>query len=184
MQVTPDSDRAITKAASGKRPLRVCVVGLGGGGFHWEVERIIQAVPRPLELVLVYAGPKGGLQYWKTDDAVIATHIVRSPSLTGDRGFGKALHVLGTVWQALAVLARSRVDLILSVGTAQAVPFGLAARVMRVPLWHVESITRMRTPSRTGKLVSRLRLASRFYYYSRDLSPHYPRGICIEDSLR
>ena len=166
------------------KPLRVCVIGLGGGGFHWEVERILQAVGRPLELVLIYAGPKGGLQYWKTDDKIIATHIVRSPSLTGDQRLKKATQVLVTVWQAFAVLRKDPVDVILSVGTAQAVPFGIAARLTSIPMWHVESITRMRAPSRTAKLVSRLRLASRLYFYSRDLKPHFPRGICIEDSVR
>ena len=172
------------QVSTNKKPLRVCVIGLGGGGFHWEAERIIRAVGRPLELVLIYAGPNGGLQYWKTDDKIIATLIVRSPSLTGDQRLRKAMHVLVTVWQAFSVLRKYPIDVILSVGTAQAVPFGIAARLTGVPLWHAESITRMRAPSRTAKLVARLRLASRFYYYSRDLKPYFPRGICIEDSKR
>jgi len=180
---TPIVRDAQVASAGERNPLRVCVIGLGGGGFHWEVERIIKAVGRPLELVLIYAGPKGGLQYWKTDDKIIATHIVRSPSLTGDQPFRKAMNVLVTIWQAMAILAKHPIDVILSVGTAQAVPFGIAAKIMRVQLWHVESITRLRAPSRTAKLVARLRLASRFYYYSRDLKPHFPRGICIEDSV-
>lgn len=183
MQASADS-HAPAAGASHKQPLRVCVIGLGGGGFHWEVERIIQAVARPLELVLIYAGPRGGLKYWKTSDKVIATHVVRSPSLTGDRGLRKALHVLVTVWQALAILIRHPIDVVLSVGTAQAVPFGIAARMTGTEMWHVESITRMRAPSRTAKLVARLGLASRLYYYSRDLKPHFPRGICIEDTPR
>jgi hypothetical protein len=59
-----------------RRPLRVCVVGLGGGGFHWEAQRIIQFVKRPFELILVFSGPSGGLIYWNSKDSVKASYVV------------------------------------------------------------------------------------------------------------
>ncbi len=164
-------------------PLRVCVVGLGGGGFHWEAQRIIQAIRRPLELVLVYGGPDGGIMYWHTDDPVKSRYLLRSPTLTGDSRLGSMLRTLWSVWKAGAILRRERPDVILAVGTSQAVPFALAARLVGGRLWYVESITRVRTPSRSGLLLSRLRLAGRLYYFSRQLRPHYPAGICVDDAM-
>jgi UDP-N-acetylglucosamine:LPS N-acetylglucosamine transferase len=161
-------------------PLCVCVVGLGGGGFHWEAQRIIQAAQRPLELVLVYGGPNGGIVYWHSDDQVRSRYVLRSPTLTGDSRLGSLLRTIQTAWKAVGILRKERPDVILAVGTSQAVPFALAARLLGRALWYVESITRVRTPSRSGLLLSRLRLATRLYYFSRELRSHYPGGICVD----
>jgi UDP-N-acetylglucosamine:LPS N-acetylglucosamine transferase len=162
--------------------LRVCVVGLGGGGFHWEAQRIIQAVQRPLELVLVYGGPDGGIVHWDSDDHIASSYIVRSPSLTGDSRWGQLLRTSLNLWHAVRILAKEGPDIVLAVGTAQALPFALAARLLNQPVWYVESVTRVRTPSRTGRWIARLRVAARLYYYSPDLRAYYPSGTCIEHS--
>lgn len=160
--------------------LRVCVLGLGGGGFHWEVQRIIKSVKRPLELVLVFAGPNGGIIYWDSKDYVKCTYLVRSPSLSGDQLPGKVLRVAQNCWQAIRIIAREQPDIILAVATAQAIPFGIAARMLRRPLWFAESITRAKRPSRTASWVCRLRLSTRFYYYWKGLDIYIRHGICME----
>jgi len=167
-------------AQPSQTPLCVCVVGLGGGGFHWEAQKIIQAVRRPLELVLVYGGPNGGIMYWHSEDAIRAKYVVRGPSLTGDGALRKSVLTAGNIVQALRILYREKPDVVLAVGTAQAVPFAIAARLANYPLWFAESVTRVQAPSRTGCLIARLRLASKLFYYSPELAPHYPDGVCIE----
>lgn len=162
--------------------LRVCLLGLGGGGFHWEVERIIRSIKRPLELILIFAGPNGGIIFWKTEHYIKNSYVVRSPTLTGDNWLTSVSGVFVNVYQALRILSREKVDLVLAVGTSQAVPFGIAARILRKPLWFVESFTRVRIPCRTGVLVSQLRLATRNYYYWPELARHYTKGICIEEA--
>lgn len=165
-------------------PLRVCVVGLGGGGFHWEAERAIQFVKRPLELVLVFAGPSGGLIYWNSKDSVKASYVLRSPSLTGDGLLVKLIRSVQNFWQALRVITVEQPDIVLAVGTAQALPFGMAARILGKPLWFIESVTRSRMPSRTGHWISRLGLGTQFYYYWNGLERYYPKGSCMEESKR
>lgn len=164
------------------RSLRICVLGLGGGGFHWEAQCIIDAVQRPLDLVLIYAGPAGGLSYWNTTDPIVARYIVRSPSLSGDGAVRKVLRVFGNIIQAILILRKEKPDITLAVGTAQAVPFGVAARALGRQLWYVESLTRMHAPCRTTTLMRRFGLATRIYFYSKDLKPFIPRGFCIEDA--
>jgi hypothetical protein len=63
-------------------------------------------------------------------------------------------------------------------------PFGLATRVIGKPLWFIESLTRVRLPSRTGRWICRLGLATRFYYYWADLARYYPEEICMEEVKR
>jgi hypothetical protein len=165
-----------------RRSLRVCVVGLGGGGFHWEAQRIVQFVKRPFELILVFSGPSGGLIYWTSKDSVKASYILRSPSLAGDGLLVKLIISLHNVWQALRIISTEQHNIVLAVGTAQAIPFGIAARIMGKPLWFIESVTRVCKPCRAGHWISRLGLGTRFYYYWTDLAGYYPDGICMEES--
>lgn len=62
-------------------------------------------------------------------------------------------------WRACWILLSTRPQCIVAVGTAQAVPFGLAGRLLGVPLYYVESITRVQHESLTSRLVDRLGLA-------------------------
>jgi len=165
-------------------PLRVCVLGLGGGGFHWEVQKIIQQVKRPLELVLVYAGPEGGLIYWNSKDQVRSQYVVRSPSLTGDGFVAKALGSARNVREALRILRIEKPDVVLAAGTAQALPFALAAKLLGTRLWFVESITRALHPCRTCAWMHRFGLGTRLYYYWNSLRPQLPRGICMEEDAK
>jgi UDP-N-acetylglucosamine:LPS N-acetylglucosamine transferase len=160
------------------------LLGLGGGGFHWEVQRIIKAVRRPLDLILIYAGPNGGIIYWDSKDSVSSSYVVRSPALTGDGWLTEVIGVARNLVMAIRILAKDRPDAILAVGTAQAVPFGIAGRMLGVPLWYVESITRASRASRTAAIVQRLRLSAKLYYYWRELSNELPHGYCLEKDKR
>lgn len=147
---SPDSERA---------PVRVCVLGVGGGGFHFEVEYLTDRIDIPLELVLVYAIDSHVDRTWGGTKPVSAVFVVRSPAMRDDR-WGRRVWSLSTaIWRALWILVSTRPDCILAVGTAQAVPFGIAGRLLGVPLYFVESITRVKHESFTARLVRRLALA-------------------------
>jgi hypothetical protein len=90
------------------------------------------------------------------------------------------LVVIGNLFHAFRVLRRDRPDLVLAVATAQAIPFGIVARLLGMEMWYAESITRMKAPCRTTTLMHALRIPTRLYYYSRDLRARLPRGICME----
>jgi UDP-N-acetylglucosamine:LPS N-acetylglucosamine transferase len=177
---------AKTEAYLGNLPgqrhlLRVCVLGLGGGGFHYECQQILNSVRRPLELVLVFSGPGGGVRRWDSWHVVRSIYILRSPSLMGDGILSNLYYGCVNFVRALQILIAEQPDVVFVVGSAQAVPFGLAGRLIQRPLWFVESITRVRHPCRTGKWVYRLWLYSKFFYFWPDLGRHYPRGICAQE---
>ncbi|MEX0760492.1 MAG: hypothetical protein WD100_13010 [Tistlia sp.] len=65
--------------------------------------------------------------------------------------------------QCVRILARSRPDLVLGVGTNNVLPLFLAAWPFRIKRVFVESITRVETPSRTARIVARLGVANRLY---------------------
>lgn len=163
-----------------RRPLRICVLGLGGGGFQGECQLILRQVQRPLELILIFAGPDGGVRSWQGTHPVSAIYFLRSPSLMGDTLGRSLFYGCVNLIRAAEILVADQPDLVLATGTAQAIPFALACRILGRPLWFIESVTRVRRPSRTGAWLHRLRLATELFYYWPTLRSFFPRGICFQ----
>ncbi len=81
---------------------------------------------------------------------------------------------LVNVFEAMAILRRERPDVLLSTGAGPIVPFALAAKLFRIPVVFIETMTRIHEPSLTGKLM--YRLADRFFYQWPTLAKFFPRG--------
>src|SRR5207244_979472 len=105
---------------------------------------------------------------------------VRSPSLMGDRLLRQCWFSVANLFSALLILLVERPDLVLASGTAQALPFALACKLLRRPIWFIESLTRVCRPSRAGNLLSLFRLCDRFYYHWIPLRHAFPRGVCTQ----
>lgn len=153
------------------------MLGLGGGGFHLEMERLLARMSGNLELVLVYTIESQTTGNWNSPFPVHRVFVVRSPALYQDSRWKQAWAMLTGVWRALWILLACQPDCIIALGTAQVVPFGLISRLLGIPLLFVESITRVQRPSLTGKLVSRLRLATRHYVQWENLARQDRRTI-------
>lgn len=85
--------------------------------------------------------------------------------------------VLKNVWEAIAILARERPQVILSTGAGPAVPFALVGRLFfGTRVVFVETITRIDRPSLTGRLM--YHLAHDFFYQWQGLARWFPKGRC------
>ncbi len=85
--------------------------------------------------------------------------------------------VVLNLWEAYRILRRERPDVILSTGAGPAVPFAVVARLFSgARIVFVETITRIRKPSLTGRIM--YRLAHRFYYQWESLRPFFPEARC------
>lgn len=83
--------------------------------------------------------------------------------------------LLVNLFEAFSILRRERPDVILSTGAGPAVPFAFIGRLMlRTHVIFVETITRINSPSLTGRLM--YKLAHRFFYQSKNLAGHFPAG--------
>lgn len=150
-------------APRGGTPRRVCVLGLGGGGFHFEIEQLVSQLPADLELVLVYAIHTQVHGNWRSPARAHRAFVVRSPALLQDSWLQRLRASASACWRAAAILLATRPDCVLAVGTAQAVPFALGARLAGLPMIFVESVTRVDGSSRTARLLSALRLTTSHY---------------------
>jgi hypothetical protein len=162
---------------------RVCLLGLGGGGAHTEVERLFTIMQGDLELVLVYAIASQTTGNWGAAFPVYRAFAVRSPGLIQDSLPRRVVAMARALLAALWIILSCRPDCIVALGTAQAVPFGIAARLLGVPLIFIESLTRIDRHSTTGKIVGRLRLASRHYFQWEALAAQDRRTVFMGSVL-
>lgn len=77
--------------------------------------------------------------------------------------------------EAIRILLKERPKVLLSTGAGPIVPFALIGRLLfGCKIIYIETITRVDTPSLTGKLM--YYLANHFYYQWKELAIYFPRG--------
>ena len=82
------------------------------------------------------------------------------------------------LFEFISLFRRLAPDLLVTNGAGHAVMAALAARFFRVPIVYIEIGASTRVPSRTGKIMTLLRLADRYLYPWEPLSRFFPRGTC------
>src|SRR5262249_897279 len=97
----------------------------------------------------------------------------------GDRWWHKLTYGLVNVLHCLHVLLVEQPDVVFAVGSAQAIPAGLAAKLLGIPIWYAESLTRVERPSRTGRWMYVGCLATQFFYHWPRLAVYYPQATYI-----
>lgn len=79
------------------------------------------------------------------------------------------------LWEAWRILHKERPSMILSAGAGPVVPFAMIGKLFKIPTIFVETFTRVREPSLTGRIMCRL--ADRFFYQWRPLERFFPNGV-------
>ncbi len=79
------------------------------------------------------------------------------------------------LYEAWKIIRKERPSLILSTGAGPIVPFTLVGKLFRIPTIFIETFTRVKEPSLTGRIM--YRLADKFIYQWRTLERFFPKGI-------
>jgi beta-1,4-N-acetylglucosaminyltransferase len=83
--------------------------------------------------------------------------------------------IIMNLWEAFKIIRAERPQVILSTGAGIVVPFALIGRLLfRTRVIFVETLTRVRKPSLTGRIM--YRLAHEFYYQWETLGRYFPKG--------
>lgn len=85
--------------------------------------------------------------------------------------------VILNIYEAWRILMKEKPDIILSTGAGPVVAFAIVSRLFfSAKIVFVETITRVKHPSMTGKLM--YYLAHDFFYQWESLKNHFPKGKC------
>jgi len=163
-----------------RKPL--VLVTLFGGGWHREAALLLEKFPAgEFEFAYAYghcSGVHGAARLPMPHPG--ACYPIHYLGPTRRRVFGfvpDGLRLLLSLWEACVLVRRLRPDVILAVGTATAIPLFIAGRVFGASCVFVESLTRVRQMSRTGRILYRLRLADRLYVQWSDLQRRFDGTI-------
>ncbi len=136
------------------------LTALTGGGFTFETSVLLRDLQADFDLVFLrtqWGGVPGqdGLPPGAAYDVASFASVTKPSRRQSARAFAQ------TFGRTLQVLRKERIAMVAVIGCSHAVPMLLAARLLRVRSVFIESITRFDRLSDTGRLVLRLRLASR-----------------------
>lgn len=159
------------------RPL--VLVALCGGGWHRETYRILERLDgRELRFAYVYGHCKGvhGASRLEMPHSgpCYPMHYLGPTRKHPVRFVSNPARFLLSCVEAIRIVKGLRPAWILAVGTSMAVPLFAAGRVMGARCCFLESLTRVRDLSMTGRILKRLRLPNRFYVQWSDLARDDP----------
>ena len=151
-----------------KRP-RVLVV-LSGGGFSFQTCRLLRGCPPECDLIIAATHyMHGHFQHESYLAQKGLSHLKFRLYELPNLGTLSRTSVAINIWRSIVcmiasfrILLRERPNAVITVATSASVPILFAAKCLGVRGIFVESLTRVTKPSRTGRLISKLRLADRF----------------------
>jgi hypothetical protein len=160
-------------AGTHPRAKPVALVIISGGGFTFETKCLLRQIGDDFDFV--YLRTEFGGTPGEGDLPGGESHPVPSfASKTRGSARDSLRAFVLTLRATRHAVRRHRVATIIAVGCSHAVPMLLAGRLAGVPTVFIESITRVRHLSATGKLVYHLRLARLFIVQWPGLHGAYP----------
>ena len=147
---------------TGKDSRKKVMLTLGGGGHLWQSLALLRNLDQRNRFCYIStarsAPPEAGRMpegriYYVSDVATLET----------TSRWQAAVGLVRSFFGSLRVLRQAEPSVVVCVGTAISVPILLATRCLGIPGVYVESVTRIRDLSNTGKIIYRLGLAKRLY---------------------
>ena len=147
-----------------------------GGGFFWQSCSVARALENEFEVEYISSCDE---KYFPDKNLPTAPWHTVTPitTLTDHTIWRKAWNVFRGLLDSLVVIRKVNPDAIVCVATSLAVPLCICGRLMGKKTVFIESITRVSTPSVTGKILSRLHLCNRHYVQWPEAESLYPAAI-------
>ena len=162
-----------TAASPGVRVL----LSVQGGGFFWQSRSVAKSLAADFDLH--YVSPDKAGPFAQRGLPPAPWHKVSNLTSLADRSaWRKTCNVLVSLRETLSVVRAVDPDTIVCVATSLAVPLFFWGRMLGKRTVFIESITRVSTPSTTGRILCRLRLCDRFYVQWPEAEALYPDAIC------
>lgn len=148
---------------------------MAGGGFYSEMKKVVDRLDtNDLDCYYATATDGSALEGFPPEKCIFiskTTHFSTRSFLARVRDFFRS------TMDAYGLISRLKPDVIVGVSTSMLVPLFLCSLGSGSKRIFIESLTRVEDLSRTGKIVYRFRLSSRFYVQWPNLAEKYPRCV-------
>jgi UDP-N-acetylglucosamine:LPS N-acetylglucosamine transferase len=151
------------------------LIMIGGGGWGREAVEILPGLPRHWDRT--YLTTFDTLWWYERRPLDGVIHFVpRLQPPPGRHALGRLASRLRSYVNIVRLVLRVRPEVVLGVCTDLSLPVMALARLLGARTYYVESLTRVRTPSRTARLLARFRLADALFVQHASLQGLLPRA--------
>lgn len=84
---------------------------------------------------------------------------------------------IGLILKAFKILLKEKPTVLISTGALATVPFCIVGKLLGKRIVYIESFARVDTPSLTGKIIYKLKLANLFVVQWEDMLKYFPEAI-------
>jgi beta-1,4-N-acetylglucosaminyltransferase len=152
---------------NGKAAAPRVLVLVGGGGYYFEAQCLLGEMPSDVDLAIATNDPC--YEHFLAGNGMPTRGPARFFRLCEQRSTNHSgLHVtayrlIKSLIQSFGMMKRFKPDVVIGVGDPSSVPLLAVARLFGAGTIYIETLARVHKASNTGRIISRLRLADKFY---------------------
>lgn len=147
---------------------KICLISSSGG--HFEQLLMLTDIGDEFETFIVTEKTKYNL-----NDKKIKYHVPQVNRKQVLFIFQMSINFI----KSLFIFLKEKPDVIISTGVLAAIPMILLGRVFNKKVIYIESFAKICSPTITGKIIYKFKIANRFYVQWESMKEFYPTAICL-----
>ena len=148
---------------------KVCFLASSGGHLE-EISRLVEIEEKYDNFLVTEKGKFEELHFGKK---VIYVYQINRKEILFPFKF------IGLILKAFKILLKEKPTVLISAGALATVPFCIVGKLLGKRIVYIESFARVDTPSLTGKIIYKLKLANLFVVQWEEQKKHYPKGVML-----
>lgn len=146
---------------------KVCFLASSGGHLE-EISRLVEIEEKYDNFLVTEKGKFEELHFGKK---VIYVYQINRKEILFSFKF------IGLILKAFKILLKEKPTVLISTGALATVPFCIVGKLLGKRIVYIESFARVDTPSLTGKIIYKLKLANLFVVQWEDMLKYFPEAI-------
>ena len=146
---------------------KVCFIASSGGHLE-EISRLVEIEEKYDNFLVTEKGKFEELHFGKK---VIYVYQINRKEILFPFKF------IGLILKAFKILLKEKPTVLISTGALATVPFCIVGKLLGKRIVYIESFARVDTPSLTGKIIYKLKLANLFVVQWEDMLKYFPEAI-------
>lgn len=146
---------------------KVCFLASFGGHLE-EISRLVEIEEKYDNFLVTEKGKFEELHFGKK---VIYVYQINRKEILFPFKF------IGLILKAFKILLKEKPTVLISTGALATVPFCIVGKLLGKRIVYIESFARVDTPSLTGKIIYKLKLANLFVVQWEDMLKYFPEAI-------
>lgn len=150
-----------------KKKNKICLISSSGG--HFEQLLMLRKLSEKNNIFIVTEKTK----YNKNDKKVnyFVMQVNRKEPLF-------IFKMIGILFKSLYIFLKEKPDVVISTGVLASIPMLFIGHIFKKKVIYIESFAKINSPTMTGKLIYKKKIADQFYVQWESMLEFYPDAIC------